>query len=257
MYKKIEGLFMAFATTLVLVGCGKIESNNIEVPNEQNGAAINIINTNSYDELEFAITPAIPKEYSQNTVIENYINLEYEVPMTFDNIVKNFTDAMTTVKVENISYTSIPNPSGGARAWTIIKASVVENIKGHIAPGTELNIYMCGGYISMRDKLGDILYREGGKYGDNSQLTESEINDTVFYEIINEGKLPVIGQEYVFCLAEASSFMKDGDYELVGGINGMLLKDNNTYLQIIPASEECSEEKSIVFSYDDLVKLID
>ena len=138
-----------------------------------------------------------------------------------------------------------------------MNSSVVGNIKGYIIPGTELNIYVCGGYISMRDKLGDILYSKGGKYGDNSQLTEGEINDTVFYEVINDGKLPVIGQEYVFCLAEANSFMKDGDYELVGGINGMLLKDNNTYLYNIPASEECPEEKSIVFSYDDLVKLFD
>jgi hypothetical protein len=183
---------------------------------EETTTSIN--NTNDY---EITANLGVPKEFQGKKILDHYPQLDYETEMNIQGISK-YTNQIITGKINEISYTSIGESQNVKTAWTIINVTVNENLYGNIKPGENINIYTCGGYISMRDKLGDLLYAKGGKYGEGNKLSEEEIDNTVYHEIINSGELPIIGQEYAFYLANGNKYMNDNSYIVIGGENGQL-----------------------------------
>lgn len=219
---------------------------------EETTTSIN--NTNDY---EITANFGVPKEFQGKKILDHYPQLDYETEMNIQGISK-YTNQIITGKINEISYTSIGESQNVKTAWTIINVTVNENLYGNIKPGENINIYTCGGYISMRDKLGDLLYAKGGKYGEGNKLSEEEIDNTVYHEIINSGELPIIGQEYAFYLANGNKYMNDNSYIVIGGENGQLLKFNDKFIRkyIITSDNNIKKETIEEYLHDDLVKYL-
>lgn len=230
---------------------------------EETTTSIENINANSLinneNDYEYKITEnlGIPKEFQGKKILDTYPLLEYETEMNIQGISK-YTNHIITGKINDISYTSIGDSKNGKAAWTIINVTVNENLYGNIKTGENINIYTCGGYVSMRDKLGDLLYAKGEKYGEGNKLSEEEIDNTVYHEIINSGELPIIGQEYAFYLANGNEYMNENSYIVIGGENGQLLKFNDKFIRkyIITSNDNIKKETIEEYLHDDLAKYL-
>ncbi len=219
---------------------------------EETTTSIN--NTNDY---EITANLGVPKEFQGKKILDHYPQLDYETEMNIQGISK-YTNQIITGKINEISYTSIGESQNVKTAWTIINVTVNENLYGNIKTGENINIYTCGGYVSMRDKLGDLLYAKGEKYGEGNKLSEEEIDNTVYHEIINSGELPIIGQEYAFYLANGNEYMNENSYIVIGGENGQLLKFNDKFIRkyIITSNDNIKKETIEEYLHDDLAKYL-
>lgn len=198
-----------------------------------------------YSQMADLITyiPETPEEFKGKNVIETYSELCYDITMNINDI-SGTSDGLLTAKVNGFSYTALGDSEYGKMPWTIIHATVLENVSGNInaEAGEDIDIYTFGGYISMRDSLGDILYQTGGKYGDESNKpSEEEIDNTIYHENFDSSELPIIGQEYAFYITTR----EDGIYELTCGQYGALLKCDDTFIRKAVNYGECEEQAEI------------
>jgi len=191
--------------------------------------------------------PGVPEEFKGKKIIENYPLIEYADDFTKLDAVAKRADRLITAKVSGFSYTWRGSPETGGTAWTVIHVAVTEDLTGDIKSGETLDIYTMGGYISMRDKLGDILKSTGGKYGDKP-LSDEEIDGTVYREIIGSG-LPVIGGEYAFYLEKDAA----GAYEFIDG--GYLLKRGDLFVREVH-SKDGSGDAVETYSAETLKQLL-
>lgn len=226
--KKIIASFVLFTIGASMSGCGSIDESSFS-PQSDNYSNNIDINDKSYDatveidtDYKIAEVLEIPKDLREKNIIYNQTELDYDQIMNLENICNEYIDTLITVKINSYDYTWLKNASGGGSSWTIIDVTVTDSMNSKLAVGSNLKIYIYGGYTGMREKLSDILYKTGGKYGDGIDMTEDEIDNTVYYEMVDGGKLPIINQEYAVCLKEARDIMVNGDYELIGGVNGIL-----------------------------------
>ncbi len=241
-----NSLFFSCGTTDVAKT--NIDENSSEILEFQETSIVQNLN---YSEDKIFFKPSTPTEFKDKKIIEDYEICEYETEMNLEGVSK-YTDNIITAKVNGFSYTSLGTPENGKDAWTIINVTVTENIKGTVNAGENIDIYTFGGYISLRDKLGNILYAKGGKYGEGNKLSEEEIDNTVYHQFVRNGELPIVGEEYAFYLAKGNSLMSENSYMLVGGENGILLKVDNKFLY--RRIEENNEVNIQEYSYDDLIK---
>ena len=142
-----------------------------------------------------------------------------------DNITAN-ADNIIIGRVNGISYKALTYESGGT-PYTQIDVTVSEDAAGKLQSGEKVSIYMLGGYISMRDRTGDTLYKTGGKYGDGISMTEEEIDNTYYHEIIDSGEVPIAGNEYAFFVTNN----EDGTYSAPGHEYGILYKYDKVYVR--------------------------
>lgn len=198
-----------------------------------------------YSQMADLITylPETPEEFKDKNVKEFYSQLCYNITMNMNDIAES-SDGLLVVKVNDFSYTALGDSEYGKTPWTIIHVTVLENVSGNIdaEAGEEIDIYTFGGYISMRDSLGDILYQTGGKYGDESNKpSEEEIDNTIYHENTDSSELPIIGQEYAFYITTR----EDGIYELTCGQYGALLKCDDIFIRKAVNDNECEEQAEI------------
>lgn len=165
--------------------------------------------------------PAVPDEYKGMNIIE-YEPL-YEYAYDFSDIAKDVANSDNIIigTVDSISY----KPRGGV-AYTQINITVSEDVAGSLSAGEQVSVELAGGYISMRESYGDMLYQTGGKYGEGIDMTEEEIDNTCHYEKVLSGDLPLIGKEYAFLVAEKG----EESYNIVGQEYGILYKCDNLYI---------------------------
>lgn len=175
---------------------------------------------------EFFEQPTIPDEIKGKNIIDMHPMYEFAYDYTkTENNAAN-ADNIIIGTVDSISYKTITFEHGGT-AYTQINVTVSEDIAGKIKSGETVSIIMAGGYISMRDFYGDTMYKTGGKYGDGINMTEEEIDNTVYHEIVDSGEVPIAGMEYAFFTADNG----DGNYASCGMEYGILLKYGNVYVQ--------------------------
>lgn len=163
-----------------------------------------------------------PTELSDKDIIENHPLYDYA--FDFQDIKKDAVNSDNIIigKVNSISF----EPRGGT-AYTQISITVSEDISGSLANGEQVKVELVGGYISLREATGDTLYKTGGKYGDGINMTEEEINNTYYHEIVESGELPIIGKEYAFFVHGKGV----ESYNNVGLEYGILYKCDNLYIQ--------------------------
>lgn len=259
--KRIIVIFALFTIGVSMSGCGSVDESAFSSQSNNYSNNINA-DDKSYDstveidtDYKIAEVPEIPDELKGKNIICNQTEPDYDQIMNLENICNEYIDTLITVKINSYDYTWLKNTSGGGSSWTIIDATVTDSMNSKLDIGTNLRIYTYGGYVSMREKLSDILYKTGGKYGDGIDMTEDEIDNTVYYDIVDGGKLPIINQEYAVCLKKARDIMVNGDYELIGGVNGILLKTNGDYLYMSSEYDDVGNPVIEKYSRDDLLKL--
>lgn len=175
--------------------------------------------------------PAVPEELKGKT-IKVYEPL-YEFAFNFSGIEEDaaHSDNIIIGRVDNIYdyvVSGIGRGTGASgTAYTVIEITVTGDISGVVSAGDKVAVEMIGGYISMRDLNGDTLGMRGGKYGDGSNITDEEIDNTYYYIKCEYNGLPIVGKEYAFCVNGKS----DKGYPLVGQGYGMLYKCDNIYIQ--------------------------
>ncbi len=167
-----------------------------------------------------------PEELEGKTIIEWEPCYEFAYDFNQMENVGMCSDNIVTGKVENITSIAEGSYENGKHAVTDIKITVTGDEKGEFANGETLDLYMLGGYISMRDSCGEILAMEGGKYGEaGDHKSDEEIDNTYYHEIVYSGEVPIINKEYAFYITRE----KDG-YSITGGDKGIFYKCDNLYI---------------------------
>lgn len=164
----------------------------------------------------------VPDELSGKDIIENHPLYEYAFDFQDINKTAVNSDNLIIGKVDGISF----EPRGGV-AYTQISITVSRDISESLADGERVKVELVGGYISLREATGDTLYKTGGKYGDGISMTEEEIDNTYYHEIVESGELPIIGKEYAFFVHGKGEV----SYNNVGLEYGILYKCDNLYIQ--------------------------
>ena len=144
----------------------------------------------------------------------------------------------------DISYKAVGEDYSGKHAVSVIKLESPTCLYGDMELGDEAELMILGGYVSLRDKAGEIIYQTGGKYGEGNTMTDEEIDNTYYHEIVYSGDLPVIGKELAF-------FVNGVDYgiNVIGGEYGVLSKVGDSFCQRVDG-----EYKR--FSYDEIMELM-
>ena len=107
-------------------------------------------------------------------------------------------------KVREVSYTSVEH-----NAWSIITIDIQQVYKGDVRTGGTLTVYQMGGYISMREHVG--VYHDAERWG----LSDSELDDKVVRQTVDNEPLPEAGDENLYCLTRTpeNSPLPDSVYE--------------------------------------------
>ena len=174
---------------------------------------------------------SVPSGLKGMNIKESYPQYDYAYDIHDINENAKHADDLITGKVEEVSY--------GATAWvqedgpsdatpfTKITVTVTGDTAGRYAPGDTVDIETAGGFVSLRGRMGDQLYMTGGKYGSGLAMTEEEIDNTYYHEIVESGEVPIVGKEYAFFVADDTL----GGLTSVGFEYGMLYKCDNIYIQ--------------------------
>ncbi len=157
----------------------------------------------------------LPAEFQGKTVLRMSAEMDRLYAPTMDNIVSH-ADGAIRGTVQGITYTSLGEASLGKNAWTVIRVKTEKTLAGDIPAGGTLDIYTFGGYIPLREKLGDSLEAHG------SSMTEEGLDNSVVYQYSDESALPEIGKTYIFYLVEPNEAMPQGSYERLCGSYGQL-----------------------------------
>lgn len=162
-----------------------------------------------------------PAECQGKKIEEIHPYYDYMYDITNIQSIADYSDNIVIGKVEEITYKTqyggeIPTPI------TIFTITATEDINGEINAGERIEIEYPGGYISMRDSIKYILEMNDGKFAD---LTDEEIDNTYYREIIGNGELPIIGKEYAFFVGG-----EKGNYHAAGYEYGSLYKNDNIFI---------------------------
>lgn len=169
----------------------------------------------------------IPDKYKNKEIVEQPMQTDIMVAPTLENAIKESSEAVIgrAVGFENLEMGQLP--------WTAINVKVDRSLSKGIDDGDTIQILNFGGYISLRQHLGDSLYAHG------NTMTEEEIDNTVLHITCEQSGLPETGEQYVFFLTER--VMEDKPrYELTFGDYGFLLINEDGTLSKRPALEEKS-----------------
>ncbi|SHM60596.1 hypothetical protein [Ruminococcus flavefaciens] len=170
--------------------------------------------------------PTLPDELKGKHIREYEPICEYVFDLEKIENDAAHADNLIIGTVDSISYKTELFEHGGT-PYTQIDVTVTDDIAGKVSVGDKVSIATGGGYISLREMRGDDLYNTGGKYGDGINMTEEEIDNEYYHEIVFSGEVPIIGKEYAFFVSEG----KNGLYSSVGNEFGMLYKCGKVYIQ--------------------------
>ena len=209
------------------------------------GIAETTENTTAAAEPEpFLMAYDVPEALSGKNI--NEIEPLYEFAADFSDIsnIADFSECIVYGKVTDISYKALGEEYSGKHAVSVVKLESPVCLYGDMELGDEAELMILGGYVSLRDKAGEIIYQTGGKYGEGSTMTDEEIDNTYYHEIVYSGDLPVIGMELAFFV--------NSDYygiTVIGGEYGVLSKVGDSFCQRVDG-----EYKR--FSYDEIMELM-
>ncbi len=172
-------------------------------------------------------TPEIPAELEGKSIIDTGAEYDYAFDITDIRKDAENSDDIIIGRVDGISYRAVGTYENGCHAETVLKVTVISDTRGICAEGSTVGITTPGGYISMRDMLGEKLTQTGGKYGNGNTMTDEEIDNTWYHDIVGSGELPVIGQEYAFLVVVTNG----KDYPVIGNEYGMLYKYDDCLIQ--------------------------
>ncbi|MCI8359985.1 MAG: hypothetical protein HFE86_01440 [Clostridiales bacterium] len=113
------------------------------------------------------------------------------------------------VGVEYFHMTTMP--------YTKIDIQVQETLKGELQTGDTVSAYKLGGYIQLKHSDPDIQERY-------PEITEAEMENTVFDYRIDGDPHPAVGQEGVFFLRPKLGDMPEGLYLITDGYDGQFIK---------------------------------
>lgn len=182
----------------VFVGCG-----------DKNSTAVTSDVSSAVSDLDIT-ADTLPERFKGYTVMPMSAQNDYAFLPTMDNIIE-YSKYSVIGTVKGVDYVSL-----GTNAWTVSIVSVEETLSGDITAGTDIKVYTYGGYIPLREKLGDSINAHG------VNMTDEEIDNTVVYEYADETELPKIGAKYVFYLVDGNDKMENGSYEGLFGKYGRL-----------------------------------
>ena len=202
-------------------------------------------NTTTVAEPEpFLMAYDVPEALSGKNITD--IEPLYEFAADFTDIgnIAYFSEYIIYGKVTDISYKAVGDERAGKHAVSVVKLESPICLYGDMEPGDEAELMILGGYVSYRDKAGEVIYQTGGKYGEGNTMTEEEIDNTYYHEIVYSGDLPVIGKELAF-------FVNGDDYgiNVIGGEYGVLSRSGDRFWQRVDG-----EYKR--FSYDEIMELM-
>jgi hypothetical protein len=214
-------LILSLSIGSVCVLSGNLRKEQIKSDTEQNKTDVQETNNVSVQQIfkaeDLVAKPEIPDEFKGKKIEENNSAYDYPYEATFDNVARDSSNIITA-KVNGFSYTATPY-SIASDACTVIHVTVTESLIGAIPVDKPLDIYTFGGYIPLRDYLGDSIYDHG------ISMSDEEIDNTVIYQKSDESALPIIGMEYAFCLNLGKDYdsVPDDAYIRVRGEYGQLL----------------------------------
>ena len=113
------------------------------------------------------------------------------------------------VGVEYFHMTTMP--------YTKIDIQVQEILKGELQSGDTVSAYKLGGYIQLKHSDPDIRERY-------PEITDEEMENTVFDDRIDGDPHPAVGQEGVFFLRPKLGDMPEGLYLITDGYDGQFIK---------------------------------
>ncbi|WP_141630227.1 hypothetical protein [Ruminococcus flavefaciens] len=166
--------------------------------------------------------PELPAELKGKKIMD--LQPEYCYAFNIEELENNAENSDNIIfgKVGGITY-----ESKGGTAYTRIALLAAGDVRGQVSEGEKVIVDLVGGYISYKDKAGELLNMTGGKYGDGTNMTEEEMENTYYHEIVESGEVPIIGKEYAFFVGAKG---KDS-YEVIGLEYGILYKHGSSYIQ--------------------------
>ncbi len=197
------------------------------------------------DELKMFETAKVPEELQGKEIRGYYAEVDYACDNSDIDFITGYSDAIITGYVKNIEFSTY-DETFGYNQKSPVTVITVETSEG------EIDLIMYGGYISMRDHLGDMLGMTGGKFGEGSQLTDEEIDNIYYYHAPfpyagrsdEENRLlPVCGEYYAFFVKE-----DEGKFYITCDLCGILHQNGDDFVQMV------SEGEYRHFSLADLIR---
>lgn len=168
-----------------------------------------------------------PAECQGKNIEDRHPFYDYMYDITDIQNIADYSDNIVIGKVEEITYTTqnaeIPTPI------TIFTITATEDINGEINAGEKIEIEYPGGYIPMRYSNEHLLEIKDNISEKNDRkiadMTDEEIDNTYYHEIIGNGEFPIIGKEYAFFVGG-----EKGNYYATGYEYGSLYKNDNIFI---------------------------
>jgi len=159
--------------------------------------------------------PYEPEEMKDKIIKTDEPIYEFDYNPSEIESIGELSDNIVIGRVDSISCPSRGLSEDGRSAVTQISVTVSSDTEGVFTEGDKVNLYMLGGYISLRESLGELLYK-----------SDEEKDNTFIHEIVWSGEVPFTGKEYAFYISEYN-----GEYSIPGGEYGILYKCDNTYIR--------------------------
>lgn len=130
--------------------------------------------------------------------------------------------------------------------YTKVDIMIQESLKGELQAGDTISAYKLGGYIQLKDSDPDIQVRY-------PNITDDEMENTVFDYRIDGDPHPSVGQEGVFFLKPKVGDMPEGLYLITDGYDGQFIKrPDGNYARHFDGNASFSEEEGLVgYSLED------
>lgn len=146
----------------------------------------------------------------------------------FATIYNNPTDllagsnAAVYAQVESVEYFTL-----GGVPWNKMDVLVLDAYKGDVQAGDRISITQFGGYLPLAEQIR--VFNDGDKF---SNMTQEEIDNTVFKKTMEGAPLPEVGERGVyFLVTDSTPDLPEGAYEVKSSFQGKYILNDEGNLE--------------------------
>lgn len=146
----------------------------------------------------------------------------------FATIYNNPTDllagsnAAVYAQVESVEYFTL-----GGVPWNKMDVLVLDAYKGDVQAGDRISITQFGGYLPLAEQIR--VFNDGDKF---SNMTQEEIDNTVFKKTMEGAPLPEVGERGVyFLVTDSTPDLPEGAYEVKSSFQGKYILNDEGILE--------------------------
>lgn len=264
---------LAFVISLGLLGGCSSNSSSAKSSQDKNISLSSVDKTKSeiqIDSADNSVAYTTEIILNNKTVTLSKMNIvdmtsEADFAEIYSDIPSLYNNAAYAIKgtIKSVEYVTI-----SGLPWTQIKVNVSETFNGSIPMDNEITIMQFGGYIALQDQIE--YWNDKDKF---SNMTESEINNTMLRITSYGEEYPIVGEENIYFLVTAGdASLPSGSYERLGSFMGEFNLDSNNNLSRYQPEEDFyvknsnqlsgittfgtneSVEPVVTISYDDFMK---